>query len=233
MSSNAERRRRWFQFGLGTLLTFTAGVGVGLFLAWSFYIQPLQPQRPSLAAAEDRPADADLIEYLKANRTDPSCQGLLDNLGLEQSNAPGLNRIFLAGKHLAFHSRYAVAENEHRRVFVYDPHRKGSFENNSESIVITDAECRLIAWKEVGGGTAMLKAAEFSYSKKNEPALTLVRDHVGIGTPGVGSYQFSLAGDQVQQIGNVEWPKPNYAEIPPFPSVQKMEQEETEGTESR
>src|SRR5262245_37961645 len=118
MATDALTRRRWIQFGLGTLLTFVTGVAVGLFLAWSFYIEPTRPRRSATTTA-DRPADAGLMEYLNVHRdSDPGCQGLLDNLGA--ATAP------LQGKYLAFFSRYATGENEHRIVFVYNPRMTGT-----------------------------------------------------------------------------------------------------------
>jgi hypothetical protein len=205
MSSNAERRRRWFQFGLGTLLTFTAGVGVGLFLAWSLYIEPKQPARPPATDAE-QPPDTELINYLQANRAvNPACQGLLNNLGVGKSG-------FFDGKHLAFFSRYATAENEHRIVLVYDPNAKGNGFANGETIVITDADFQMIAWKELDGSGHTFETAELGYSRTRKPILGLARTRIGLGGGWVGTYRFSLADDDILQVGNVERPKPDYEE---------------------
>jgi hypothetical protein len=205
MGAKSKPRWRWLQFSLGTLMIFVAGTATGLFMAWSLYLEPRQPSRPKNREAEERAPDAELIEQLIAHRSEPTCQGLLDNLGI------GRNDVF-AGKRLVFFARYALADNHHRIVFVYNPRVTGSFTPSAESVVITDGDGQLIAWKELSESGHVFEAAEFSCGRKNRPTLALIRNHIGLGGGWLGTYRFSLAGDDIEPMGGVERAKPNYEE---------------------
>ena len=142
--------------------------------------------------------DARLIEHLRAHPGDRSCRQLLSNL-----SGPVASRGF--AKRVKFHARYRTPTGENRMVFVFDPVVRTWPGWQPETIVITDTQCRPVAWREVGGGP-MFQEAELGQDKARAPVLILTRRHRHTYRhPAIGKYRFSLSEDGLRDIPMVEW----------------------------
>jgi hypothetical protein len=153
-------------------------------------------------------SDVPLFRYsLEHASVNQDCANLLTNLGVSESAESG--EYLLQHKMLAFQSSYKGSGGKRRIVFVYENLFKSWPGSQPETIVITDAQYRLLAWEEVGG-TAMLRVTTLSSDKNGRPTLLFDKSHSDAHR--IGRYTVSLDNDRIAQVGGVKWWTGRWAE---------------------
>lgn len=129
---------------------------------------------------------------------------LLDNLGVDSEWSRDVGSA-LSRKTLVFHSTYRTIGGEPRRVFLYDCAVHSWPGTQPVTIVLTDGDYRLIAWREVGGSPALVET-KLVKSVPGRPVLVLTFRFRHTSThPERGVYRLSLAGDQIPELPAAEW----------------------------
>lgn len=161
-----------------------------------------------------QPVDEKILirRLLSQSKRSERCRLLIHRLGIEQlKDMRGLDTYDelmddeswnWRFKTMVFQSPFRAVSGRRCIAFVFDQQVHSWPGSQPQTIIITDSQCRLLTWKEVGG-SPMFCHAWMEVVGNDPTTLTIACNHRFLR--GFGVYRYVVEPSGVRRLGDVEW----------------------------